>query len=480
MKVRLIGLERRERPYRLRMPFRFGVTTATHGRQAIVRARIRLEDGREATGWSAEALGAKWFDKNTALSDADNHHQLRRSLELASEAYLASGLDTPFGHFAAHYSGHLARCEALDLNSLIASYGQSLVDRAVLDGFCRALGVSFDRALRANMVGLAPSDIAPELDAFDFGHLFEGQGPASRIAVRHTVGLADPILSSDLATDARVNDGLPESLEEVVAFYGNRYFKLKISGDAAVDLDRLERIANVLDRIGEPYFVTLDGNEQYADADAIADFYRRVCETPSLRRLSASILYVEQPISRLHALSTPITRLAERIPVIIDESDGALSAFAEARELGYTGVSSKACKGVWKSILNLARTRLWNEAGGQRFFMSAEDLTCEPGISIQQDLALVNLLGLSHVERNAHHFIDGFGGRPESEARDFLTAHPDLYHEQDGRVRLRIDDGAFEIGSLKTVGFGTSIDPAFDAAEPMPAAAWPKVEGGKS
>ena len=45
IRLRLIEVERRERPNRLRMPFRFGVKTATHGRQAIVRARIRLEDG---------------------------------------------------------------------------------------------------------------------------------------------------------------------------------------------------------------------------------------------------------------------------------------------------------------------------------------------------------------------------------------------------------------------------------------------------
>lgn len=479
MRLRLVEIERRERPYKLRMPFRFGVTTATHGRQAIVRARVRLDDGREATGWSAEALGAKWFDKDISLTDAENHHQLRRALELAGNAYIDNGWNTPFGHFASLYSGHLDRCSDEGLNALIASYGQSLVDRAALDGFCRALGVSFDSALRQGMVGLGPSDVAPELASFDFSRLFNGSAPATRIAVRHTVGLSDPILSSDVTPEARVNDGLPESLEEVVGFYGNRYFKLKIGGDADADIGRLEKIATVLDRPQEPYFVTLDGNEQYSDADAIAAFHARLCEQPSLRRLAASILFVEQPVNRARALSTSIEPLARRTPVIIDESDGQLSAFVTARELGYTGVSSKACKGIWKSILNLARCRMWNDGGSATFFMSAEDLTCEPGISIQQDLALVSLLGLTHVERNAHHFIDGFGGRPEAEARAFLAAHPDLYHDQGGRVRLRIDGGHFQIGSIQTSGFGASIAPDFDAAEPMQPAAWPPTRGAE-
>ena len=236
-------------------------------------------------------------------------------------------------------------------------------------------------------------------------------------------------------------------------------------------------MAAVLDRIEDPYFATLDGNEQYPNAAAIAAFYRKLSEAPALKRLAASILYVEQPINRKEALATPVADLAKLVPVIIDESDGALSAFPEARTLGYSGVSSKACKGIYKSMINHARCRVWNSGGQQQFFMSAEDLTCQPGIAIQQDLALVNLLGLTHVERNAHHFIDGFGGRSEREARAFMHDHPDLYHLQDGKVRLHVDHGKFGIGSLDCVGFGASLAPDFDAAEPMPASAWSAREG---
>ena len=66
----LVGTARREWPFRLRLPFRFGVITVTHGRQAVVTARIRLEDGREAEGIAAETLAAKWFDKDPRWSDA--------------------------------------------------------------------------------------------------------------------------------------------------------------------------------------------------------------------------------------------------------------------------------------------------------------------------------------------------------------------------------------------------------------------------
>lgn len=475
VRIRLVEVERRERPYRLRMPFKFGVTVATHGRQAILRARISL-DGREAVGYAAEALGAKWFDKNLALSDSDNHHQLRKALELASDTYLAAPAATPFDHFAASYQAHVDACEALGLNPLIASYGQSLVDRAMFDALCRARGISFYEAMRSNLAGLRPSRIAPEMNGVDFDRLFAETKPAIRIDVRHTVGLLDPITEADLEPEMRVDDGLPETLQDVIDTYGNRYFKLKLGGDDAADLDRIGRIASVLDRADRPYFVTLDGNEQYPDSDSIARFFRKISEVPSLARLASSILYVEQPIHRKEALARPITELATLVPVIIDESDGTLSAFALARALGYSGVSSKACKGIYKSIINYARCEVWNEHNEGRYFMSAEDLTCEPGIAIQQDLALVNLLGLTHVERNAHHFIDGFGCRSEAEASAFLVQHPDLYHSQHGRVRLRLIDGSFEIGSLDQVGFGTPVDPDFAAAELMPISSWPTPE----
>jgi hypothetical protein len=479
VRLRLIGFDGRERPYRLRMPFRFGVTTATHGRQALLHARVRMEDGREFEGYAAEALGAKWFDKNLALTDDQNHHQLRKSLELAAGAYLSAGEGTPFGLFAELNGPHVSACADIGLNPLIASYGQSLVDRAILDAVCRGLGISFYTAMAHNLVGLQRHEIAPELDGMEIGSMFRNAVPARDIHVRHTVGLVDPVLATDIAPADRVDDGLPETLEEVVATYGNRYFKLKLGGDEAADLDRLVRIASVLDRLPEPYMATLDGNEQYADADSIAGFYRRLAAEPRLARLAASIFYVEQPIHRGEALTRPVTALARHVPVIIDESDGTLSAFAEARALGYAGVSSKACKGIYKSIVNHGRCLMWNAGGERRHFMSAEDLTCEPGIAIQQDLALVNLLGLGHVERNAHHFIDGFGDRPEHEAAAFLAAHPDLYHRQGGRIRLAIRDGKFGIGSLDCAGFGAVPTPELSATEPMPAAQWPVCRGDR-
>ena len=468
------AIDRFEWPYRLRLPFRFGVITVTHGRQAVVRVRIRLSDGRSAEGMAAEALAAKWFDKSPGLTDAQNLEQLRAALEIAGGLYRGSAPRTPFRMFADHYADQIAEGARRDLPPLVASYGPALLDRAIADALCRARGVNFYEAVRSNLLGIERHEVAPDLSGFEFAPFLRGLQPSGRIHVRHTVGLVDPITAADQTADARVHDGLPETLEEVVATYGHRYYKLKVGGDVAADVDRLARIAGVLDLQAHDYAVSLDGNEQYADEGAVLELWRAMEAEPRLRRLMASILYIEQPIKRQNALSAPVSTLGAARPVILDESDGELSAFPTGRSLGYRGVSSKNCKGFYKSILNLARCRMWNAAEGDgRYFMSAEDLTTQAGLSVQQDLALVNLLGLGHVERNGHHFIDGFAGRPEGEAATFLAAHPDLYHEQSGRVRMRIVEGEVAIGSLACPGFASAAFPNVEAMEPMKKADWP-------
>ena len=471
-RFRLLEVERYEWPFRLRMPFRFGVITVTHGRQAVVRARIAIEGGKEAWGIAAETLAAKWFDKDPRWSDAQNEDQLRRALDLACTATLNGGANTSFGHFADAYAEHVATCGAEGLNPLVASYGRALLDRAMLDALLKAQGLSFAAGMRANVGGMAQHAVVPDLAGFDFGAMLASLTPSRRMHARHTVGLVDPITAADQAE--RVDDGLPETVEEVAATYRHAWWKLKVGGNVAADVDRLCRIASVLDRL-HGYHVSLDGNEQYEDAEGVLALWRAMRAEPRLARLNASIAFIEQPVKRAKALDGAMGALAAERPVIVDESDGPLDAFVQARALGYAGISSKACKGVWRSLVNLARCRAWNAAEAEpRYFMSAEDLTTLAGACVQQDLALVGTMGLVHVERNGHHFVDGFSGRPKAEAVRFMEAHPDLYADTPRGPRLAIREGMLELGSvLDAVGLGTSLEPDTAAMEPMRKPAWP-------
>jgi L-alanine-DL-glutamate epimerase-like enolase superfamily enzyme len=454
-----------ERDVVLRLPFRFGVVTLTQAPQAFVRARIRLENGAEAEGGAAELLAPKWFDKNPALSNADNFEQLRASLRLARDAYLAGGENSAFGHWIDSYGAQIALAAVQNLNPLVAGYGPALIDRALLDALCRALQISFFKAIQSNVPGIAAPSWQADLAAFDMAAFLATLRPAASIAARHTVGLVDPI-----EHEKTVNDGLPETLDEVVEHYGHRWFKLKVSGDARADVERLTAIAAVLDRIEGAYRATLDGNEQFEDAGAALELWRRIAAEPRLRRLASSVQFIEQPVKRDRALAGDVSELAQEKPVIIDESDDSLEAFPRARRLGYSGVSSKTCKGLYKSLLNAARCRMWNEeeGGGERYFMSGEDLTVQAGLAVQQDLALVSLLGLTHVERNGHHYVNGMAGLPAGEQQAFLAAHPDLYARSHGAVRLAIREGLIQMKSLNCAGYASGAMPDWNAMRPMP------------
>lgn len=465
----VIAIDLYERPVALRIPFRFGAATVTHAPQAFVRARIRLSDaassGTETQGAAAELMIPKWFDKSPEKSNAENISDLRKALANAADAYASERSSrTAFGHASAHYGSLLAAGEAMGLNALASAYGPSLIDRAVLDALCRALGVSFSAAIRGNAPGI-DSSLTPDLGRFDLGRFFGELGSLSRIAARHTVGMLDPVETHDAGG---ASDGLPETLEQVIAVYGNRYFKLKLAGNPDVDLRRLTEIAVVLDRLPE-YTVTLDGNEQFADVTTIAEFWSQAVATPLLARLTAATLYLEQPLPRALALEADVSELARSKPLLIDESDASLDAFPTARALGYSGVSSKSCKGIYKSLLNAARCTLWNRYAPRRYFLSGEDLTMQAGLAVQQDLALASVLGLSHVERNGHHYVNGFSGQGAgaAEQQRFLAAHPDLYQRSHGSVRLAIRDGSIDLGSLEIPGFASGAEPDWMTLEPM-------------
>jgi len=456
-----------ERDVHFRMPFRFGVVTLTGAPQCFVRVRIELADGRSQWGAAAELLAPKWFDKSQALSNENNFEQLRLALRLAASAYLDGKARTAFGHFAAHYSEQIEAGATQGLNALVANYGPAQLDRAVLDALFLSVGCSFYDGMRDNLAGIDPTLLgrrAVDLAELDMPRFLARLAPVKSIAARHTVGLADVIGGHP----GQVGDGLPESLEKVVATYGHRYFKLKVGGNLEADLERLIEIAAVLDRASDIYFVSLDGNEQYNGIAALLELWHRMQNAPQLQRLIASTLFIEQPITRSHAFDGDLSALSDVKPVIIDESDDELDAFPRARSLGYTGVSSKCCKGLYKSIFNAARCAQWNaKTGAPRYFMTGEDLTTQAGLAVQQDLALVNLIGIRHVERNGHHYANGMAGLPAAEQTAFLAAHPDLYEHKYGAVRLAIRAGMLDIGSLAGPGFASGAYPDWETLKRM-------------
>ncbi|MFV1994430.1 MAG: hypothetical protein ACC661_03245, partial [Verrucomicrobiales bacterium] len=143
-------------------------------------------------------------------------------------------------------------------------------------------------------------------------------------------------------------------------------------------------------------------------------------------------------------------------PVIIDESDADLASLPRALDLGYAGTSHKNCKGIVKGIANacLLENRR-REAPGRHLILSGEDLGNIGPVALLQDLTVMSLLGVEHVERNGHHYFRGASMFPEAMQRALLEDHADLYRRHEhGFPTLDIRGGRLDIGSLLEAPFG--------------------------
>ncbi|MFH1345160.1 MAG: hypothetical protein ABIL01_28740 [Pseudomonadota bacterium] len=441
-----------ERPIPFVKPFRFGSVVITSSVQVFVRAEIEIEGKGIAIGAGAEMMAAKWFDKRAHLSPQQTIEGLRRSLAIARALYLArSGFDTAFGHHAAVIAAQVEACAREDIPPLAAGFGPAEIDKAILDALLRGKAMNFFDGMAQNIAGI-DARLSPDLGDTDIAQFLGGRQRLERVAVRHTVGMDDQIEGEGGVADINENAGA-------------RYFKLKLNGDPDADAARLIRIGNELATLPHDYSVTLDANEQYADLVALGALVERLDRDAALQPIATKLLYIEQPMPRDSFRQSPLGALSRR-DIIIDEADDSYGAFPAARALGYRGISSKSCKGIYKSIVNATRAAKWS-AGGERFFISGEDLTCQAGLGVQQDLALGALIGVTHAERNGHHYVDGFADTPAAEAERFLSAHPDLYRRAGETIRLSIHDGDLLTGSLTAPGFASKVHPEWTALSPL-------------
>jgi hypothetical protein len=459
-----------------RIPFRYGKACLTKCPQAILAVAIDSEQG-VATGYSGDCLPPSWFDKSPQRDYADQIDDMFAVFELAEQVFREefNSPRTMFDGWLAAYERIQSRCSIVGMTPLLASFGTSLYERAMIDGICRVAGLSFAAAVRLNVLSIEAGKIHSELADFQPGDWLP-EKPRESIFVRHTVGLSDPLTRSDVTPDERLSDGFPQTLEEYIEQGGLRYFKIKVCNQLDYDQERLRRIAKLIERRrGNDYQVTLDGNEQYQDAAAFDQLIDAIQSDEQLATLWKNVLAIEQPLERSVALSDEhtggIRQLSLVKPVIIDESDGRLESYSQALALGYHGVSSKNCKGPIKSLLNAGLTWLLNDRGNsKRYLMTGEDLCTVGIVPVQSDLCLVATLGLEHVERNGHHYHPGLSYLPAAQQQAALRDHPDLYQRRRGRVAPRLVDGSFQIGSLQCVGFGFDVLP--EMAEMQSPAEW--------
>lgn len=443
-----------------RIPFRFGIHTMTAAPLCVTRAVVEAESGERAEGYSSDLLVPKWFEKNPDQSIEDDWRRLCSSARAAAHVACENHAPaTVFKHWRRIHADRVggAPPDATDL--LVRGLGVSLIERALIDSACRLAGVPFVDGLRSDLFGTSAE---PRLTRA-IASLPE---PRRSIAVRHTVGLADPLDDGDVQEDQHANDGVPVTLADNIRRYGLTHFKIKLSGNPEDDLIRLRRIAVVIrsNEVNKP-LITLDGNEQFESIAALDALIDPLLGWGETNWLLDHLRYVEQPLPRARTFDAESHQgIGELWPCIIDEADFDESSFPRAIELGYRGVSVKNCKGVFRALLN----RTVCDLHGGDCFQSGEDLTNLPIIALQQDLTTAATLGLGHVERNGHHYFRGLDHLPKPEQEEAVQRHADLYERHESGMRLRIRGGRLEIGSiLDCSGYGFDVFPRLDERTPM-------------
>ena len=449
---------------RLRMPFRFGITTVTVVPHLFLRAVVDV-DGRQQTGIAADFLPNKWFTKDPNTTFEQDIADMLKIIAMAGEIACASGKHASvFDFWEQTFQAHSAWAGGWNYPPLLASFGPSLVERAVIDAFCRDQRIPFSVALRENRLRIRLEKIQGELAGAEPRDLLPAK-PLRSIIVRHTVGLTDPLTDADISDVDRVNDGLPQSLEACIHVYGLTHFKVKLWGDVQRDQERVRKVAEVISRLcGNNYAYTLDGNENFKTVESFRQFWEGLTKDPALKSFLGHLIFVEQPLHRSVALGDEVARefsaWKDRPPTIIDESDATLASARQALELGYVGTSHKNCKGVIKGIANaclLEHRRRTDKT--RQYIQSAEDLTNIGPIALTQDLCALANFGIPHAERNGQHYFKGLSMFPKDVQEAVLHAHPDLCRRHaDGYVTSRIEGGMMQIDSVVDHGFGNAID----------------------
>lgn len=463
-------------PMRTRFPFRYGIASLTALPHVFLQVELTIHGGptgtetrQSVTGISSEGLPPKWFSKDphTAV-EADLAEMIAVIQNGSRLGRLAAANPIPFQDWwQDFYQEQMTWARHRNLPPLLAGLGVSLLERAVLDALCRGLNTHLHRLLGSTELGLDPSQVRPKLaDVSMTAAAALAPLPLKQVAARHTVGLGDPLRTSDIPDDERLHDGLPQSLEDCIRAYGLRWFKIKACGNPEVDGPRLREIARLLVEVcgADGFRATLDGNEQFESLAAFRDFYKTLQADAALEPLLRQFMFIEQPLHRNHALAdsvqTTLESWPDAPPFIIDESDGSLDDLPRALELGYGGTSHKNCKGIVKGLANAALLKSRTHAeNGHALILSGEDLANVGPVALLQDLAMMAALGVGHVERNGHHYFRGLSMLPPEWQTAVLRNHPGLYipHPEGHWPTLKIEQGTLDLTSVNAAPFGCGL-----------------------
>ncbi|MGA1199564.1 MAG: hypothetical protein ACO36I_23960, partial [Candidatus Latescibacterota bacterium] len=287
-----------------RFPFKYGIASLVALPHLFVRVTVNI-DGKSEIGLAADGLPPKWFTKNPTAPFTEDLEEMLAVIWHACRHVEGMGeATTVFDLWDRLYKAQAEWAKSTAYPPLLWAFGVSLVERAVIDAFCRAKGVTFAEALQNNALGIWLGDIHSELKNKNPSDFLPSE-PLSAILVRHTVGLADPLTDAEIDEADRIDDGLPHSLAANIEAYGLTHLKIKLCGDAERDLSRLKQIAWLMAGQETCQF-TLDGNEQYTEVAPFRSLWNAIYGDVRLKSFMKGLIFVEQPFRRDVALSAQV------------------------------------------------------------------------------------------------------------------------------------------------------------------------------
>jgi len=433
--IRLVEVTSGTQLLRYRAPMKFGGRVVTDALLFDVQVTVETRDGRRGVGAGSMPMGNVWAWPTGGVTGEQTLGamiQLAERLTAQAREYKEPGhplditqdLATTHQQTATEVVQKLGVAEPMPrLAQLVAA---SPLEAAIHDAYGKALKANSYDVLGAEFVNRDLGDYLDESFRGEYLDQYTLRQPKPRMPIYHLVGALDPLVEADIPQ--RLNDGLPETLGEWIRADGLSHLKIKLNGDdLAWDVNRVvavERVAAETQRgLGRTAWnYSLDFNEKCANVDYVLDFLAQLSQR-SPQALDR-VQYIEQPTHR-DLKTHPHNRMhaAARIkPVVIDESLVDLESLLLCREMGYSGVALKACKGQTEALLMGAA------AQKHGMFLCVQDLTC-PGASFLHSATLsARIPTIAAIEGNARQYC------PEGN-RGWAERFPGMFDVTDGTLQ---------------------------------------------
>ena len=438
--IRLLEVTSRTEQFGYRAPIKFGGRVVTDVVLLHVTVEVQTRDGRRGRGLGSMPMGNTWgWPAQKATGDETLAAMTELGCRLARSAndYQEWGHPLEITHdLAATYQPTAdaitaaAGIEAMPRLAQLVS--ASPLEAAVHDAYGKALGENSYNLLSAEFVNRDLSAYLTDEFAGEYLDQYTLRQPKPSMPIYHLIGALDPLTAADV--DKPIDDGLPETLPEWIAADGLTHLKIKLSGENIEwDVDRVvtvERVAAEAQaaRGCTEWFYSADFNEKCENVQYVLEFIAKVAErSPAAWE---HLQYIEQPTHR-DLKANPENRMHEAAklkPVVIDESLIGLESLLLSRELGYSGVALKACKGHTEALLMGAAAQKYG------MFLCVQDLTCVGASFLHSASLSARIPTIAAIEGNGRQYCPA-----ANEA--WVGRFPTMFNVTDGTLGTAVLDG---------------------------------------